>query len=628
LKPTAKEDHKAKVEDEFTRDVDSKPGFTFDYNAELNEEGRTAAKEEALAWETASEEVDSGSDAETDTTDVNNTSDPSRLSAVALQRRLKKIRGGSASYYEQTQFMVEKGPLSAWEFANHTFYNIQLLADTMVGGKCPLEVLRNFFDRPMFLLVDFAGRRGVETAIKGCEIELDANYGVAGGWLKLYRACERYRPMTKMLMTGPLTPTHAFKHRDEMFNTTAEANVNEPEPLKTSSKEEKERYNLDYAKSVAEKRDAIFTDVKTSDKCMLHPQGACSVRPQLALNEKATVVGAGAPVCNPWCQGGGHAKLSHDSIPSYVDWFHESHLNSVNLLEQAPGMDPAIYEKGVPLDDLFLREATALTQTHIVKISVFGGSDLGAPCDRKRLRGMSAKQADWVWIGAGDGMNVTEDFLKVFRRQVVATGDIFANLDSDANILKHRNELTRRANKRRKRNKVDGELTPDALTLEELVPPHAFENAKAYHKIFNAPNYDKFPDNVMIADLSQNVQGKAGETGEKKRFTRGRCGPWLPTLQCSSVPALMSKDSVEKTYLFTAKELSFSQGFPEFPELLKTNALHSILPFDISGLGYGFTIVLRDKGGYQQIVFKCKCYIYIYIYIQREMCSFVICWLL
>ena len=58
----------------------------------------------------------------------------------------------------------------------------------------------------------------------------------------------------------------------------------------------------------------------------------------------------------------------------------------------------------------------------------------------------------------------------------------------------------------------------------------------------------------------------------------------------------MSKKSVGDTYLYSAKEMSFSQGFPEFPDLLTTKRLHSALPFDISKIGMASQMRILGEG--------------------------------
>ena len=54
---------------------------------------------------------------------------------------------------------------------------------------------------------------------------------------------------------------------------------------------------------------------------------------------------------------------------------------------------------------------------------------------------------------------------------------------------------------------------------------------------------------------------------------RLRAGPWLPTLQCNSMMALLNAGDQGETHIFTPRELLFSMGRPVFPEL-SGEALH------------------------------------------------------
>ena len=152
-----------------------------------------------------------------------------------------------------------------------------------------------------------------------------------------------------------------------------------------------------------------------------------------------------------------------------------------------------------------------------------------------------------VWTGPKEDEDVTDDFLKFYMREVMLEANVYQGLDTVANSQKNLQAYA-------KRHKV--ELTGDELFDLSLVPVLAdgyVSNLVGYHKI--APQFVGPLHGGYAVDLSQNYD------------QRPRAGAWSPSLRVSTQLAVLDLQDPSRDSLLTAKELAFSQGYPEFPWL-------------------------------------------------------------
>jgi hypothetical protein len=154
---------------------------------------------------------------------------------------------------------------------------------------------------------------------------------------------------------------------------------------------------------------------------------------------------------------------------------------------------------------------------HIVFVR-FGSEDLGIPVRRPRTYAAAINKATYIWVGASSDLLAQQEFLTRFQAVVHLDGDVFAGLDSAANIVARRQGLARLRG-------FYGSV--DDMPIEMLLPPHAKTVYKEMQARY-AANKKVGVMGAMTADMSQSS-------------SRPRFGPWLPSITTSSNNISMSK---------------------------------------------------------------------------------------
>ena len=361
------------------------------------------------------------------------------------------------------------------------------------------------------------------------------------GWLTIFRCSEPYAPLVKGICaaSNPLRPQHHFRHVEGIHETPVQRDWKKEHPLeKKASKKDRELHHILHAQHVSEKADDIYKKGKVSSLCSLHPRGSCQVRwePPEDGDERSSPLrmAAAGPFCQGWCKGGGQEGIAHKGTLTWNYWGQEQKKFDINFVEEAREMPTHVWSRHVK-------------GSHRVVFTRFCSSNLGHPTQRFRFRGAAMAFETVVWTGPKEEEDVTDDFLKFYMREVMLEANVYQGLDTVANSQKNLQAYA-------KRHKV--ELTGDELFDLSLVPVLAdgyVSNLVGYHKI--APQFVGPLHGGYAVDLSQNYD------------QRPRAGAWLPSLRISTQLAVLDLQDPSRDSLLTAKELAFSQGYPEFPWL-------------------------------------------------------------
>ena len=148
---------------------------------------------------------------------------------------------------------------------------------------------------------------------------------------------------------------------------------------------------------------------------------------------------------------------------------------------------------------------------------------------RTRLYATLFNQETLVWVGPPD-LDMREHFLSIFGKHTMLEGDSFIAGPDDC-VRSHLATLRR--------------LPPtEKRTASLLSPSQTAALAKANE--VHAAGVKTGIGGAMIADLSVSPSR-----------VRNRCGPWIPTLSCSSVLYSVTSD-----HFFTPDEMDFAMGWP------------------------------------------------------------------
>ena len=183
---------------------------------------------------------------------------------------------------------------------------------------------------------------------------------------------------------------------------------------------------------------------------------------------------------------------------------------------------------------------------------VFCPSEIGFPAVRRRFYGSAFLHKTFTWCGETYG-NCRAEFMNMFRKDLLADGDVFAGVDTQENRIDAAADLMGKQFK--------GKLTmPDEDDLEGLCGEGGMEkHLECYKQLYlkkaqscwaeSAHEADEriedYEGCVAIADLSQNPD------------KRNRMSNLVPTVQRSTKLVSLSKKKV-----FTASEIEASQGVP------------------------------------------------------------------
>jgi hypothetical protein len=102
-----------------------------------------------------------------------------------------------------------------------------------------------------------------------------------------------------------------------------------------------------------------------------------------------------------------------------------------------------------------------------------------------------------VWVGPESHSDIYSDFCRVFQADLKSDGDIFANLDSDENVLLQYKSLAQSRGLY-----LNPKTTISEVDIKTLLTPSAKVRFDRYHKEFRARPFE-FQLQAYIADISQ-----------------------------------------------------------------------------------------------------------------------------
>jgi hypothetical protein len=189
---------------------------------------------------------------------------------------------------------------------------------------------------------------------------------------------------------------------------------------------------------------------------------------------------------------------------------------------------------------------------------------------------VAINQATHVWIGDQCG-DVTTDFLGFFRAQVQLDACCFAQLDTTENLAETKMMYER------------FKAFPDFLTNADTPTMDILSDSSATH----LQRLRVLKDNKVKVGMVKvgSHAGVVADASQNPQF-RHRAGPWLPTITISS--EMVALTTTPENHLFTANELSFSQGWPTLGFVKEK--YKRALNFDISRLGRGLQRTLLGNG--------------------------------
>jgi hypothetical protein len=219
-------------------------------------------------------------------------------------------------------------------------------------------------------------------------------------------------------------------------------------------------------------------------------------------------------------------------MQSYHTWAHEQSIKGYDMttLENSPRFPINMFKK-------------VMEPRHRVVSISFGPELLGFPTVRKRSFTTALNLETMIWVGPEKDEDISKDFISHFCAQTLMDGGDFAGIDSDESHHK----LERYLCEVRGRWPGKGK----EFDLREALPPYA--------RLF----YDEYMKMIVENDRDKNIASGRNEGGRvvdlSQRPSRGRCGPWIPTLLRNTRLVYMSKDGGK---MYTSDELDYSQGWP------------------------------------------------------------------
>jgi hypothetical protein len=467
-------------------------------------------------------------------------------------KRRKTTYHGSQQYHDDAQAsMLPIGPINRTQLAR--------MPDRLAKAiwKGPGGYLRQ--GRALALAeggfvnhVDFQGRQGWEQGLALMEACF-ARHGVASGWIVNFRGSEKVDVVRKCAEEGGLQAEHSYKFAEDVhlrdcdvkFLRDGEHQIvedlrlwKERHPAATLNEciarrlKLKEQFFEEWSLYIERHSESIYASDRFSSSCKLHPDMHCPARWEdtRASTERALTLGSMSPHCQPWCRGGGMLGKSHDGMVPLAVTLGEHAYGCFGLstMENSGDMPPEVY-------------VGPMRQRHRALWIKSGDNSLGIPLHRYRFFGAGANYEWLVWVGP-DGEDQTVPFLQFFERHCVLECDVFANIDTKANI-----EKTRQAYGR-------GRLFTDDI------PNKAVLSASAGAHLY---------DYMMLAAQGKKRGGMCGASAadvSQCAIKRNRSGPSLCSLRRSSQLVSLTNVEGHANHFFTPNELSFAHGWPTLEE--------------------------------------------------------------
>ena len=284
--------------------------------------------------------------------------------------------------------------------------------------------------------------------------------------------------------------------------------------------------------------------------CMRHPGSKCPLMwksPSGECSRRPVTMSIAGPVCLPWCKFGNEEGLAHHSLEPLLIW-----KSSMEVM----GYDFVLFENS-PKHPKHLWSKHMEKHSHVVSLVVCP-SMRGWPVLRKRLLSMAIRRESMVWLGPATDKEVMKHFLSLLHRRTLVDSDVFAELDSTANIQAERTERGKRA----------------GLELDACVDSHFEAYYKTSKQKMRAKLYQEllatkggFTSGTLSVDMSQNP------------LARERASPFLVTQTRSSDMVLLRRGDRYGNF-YTPNEIGFSQGWPslELPCMLEVSSRHVLPP--------------------------------------------------
>ena len=480
-----------------------------------------------------------------------------------------QVVGGTEAYHNLTRGLPP-GPASIAELADWPQYLFEKRFGRTDSGSISDEQavrrqrVESLFENGCISNSEFSGRLGAEVMMNmmvkcwvnnGLQLDEDSfvhwrccdnNSGIQ----KMYKQAANFQ--TQPHYNGAKVPLHAFKGLVERLGEEERAIIASLRPATfkkggkvrlhpnvTQEQAKRDHENLDFY--LESSRHKIFNPNRTSSTCVLHPGKECPISFQQPADvpsaQRPIMAVIGGPMCLPYTSFGKNVLgLAHPSTESLLVYTNDVAVGTYDLatLENSANMPVAIFQSKVE-------------KHNVMKVvsCTFGPEDGGSGANRTRLMATALKNESILWVGPDTPDGIQEDFMQFFQARAVIEADIFVGLDSRENVEKTRREYANSQG-------VYGDISN--VDFDAFLSP-------SYGAI-----YKQFAN--MQADGSARI-GTAG--GFVADFTQDpaqgylRCGPWMPTLACSSQVACFSKGSPGTNYkehIFTHKELDLSQGWP------------------------------------------------------------------
>jgi hypothetical protein len=448
----------------------------------------------------------------------------------ALKKR--KWMYGGADYYDSCKD-VPGGPRSLDEICNVG----KVFLDDLFGPRIPGGLRRHhrtlaLLERGLVTHHDYAGRQGFEVALKLVSVDLAFN-GLSVPWLCYWRTSETCRRSRLSLENGTLQPEHSFAALEDIHMRPEDieyCNVRRPSDI--ADRWAWIEYIENHQKYMDTNAADIFCSGQRSSKCQRHPGKQCPVRweDSRPLPERALTLGCGGPHCLPWTRGGSRLGVAHPAQEQYNIFIaeHSSGKFDLSLVEEAEDMPPEHY-------------TVRMRPRYKCVYATFGPEDLGLPYCRKRFMGAGLNLDSLIWVGPNTE-DITAHFLMYFKKMAMLDASVYVGLDKAGTEECHRQYA--------KRRKVEGAVGAGGVgSLAEILPQYAQDNLEECKRL-RSIGAKVGVMNGVAADISQNP------------CKRHRAGPFLPTLQKSSIPVCLADKCGPIEHMYSCSELSFAHGWP------------------------------------------------------------------
>jgi hypothetical protein len=243
-------------------------------------------------------------------------------------------------------------------------------------------------------------------------------------------------------------------------------------------------------------------------------------------------MGAASTTCVGWTSQGAQLERGHPAMKPYYVW----------VLERAELQEDLIFHENSKRFDAQELLHAPLAASHSFASACFGAEDLGLPWARKRTLSVGWKNTKLVWMGS-DPAKVVEDFLDMFRRVPVLSGDDY--LVDDEHVVQEIRELC----------STRGHWYDEATSMETVLSApdtHMYNPTQRQHKgtyeaMYMGHQRAMHPSGCFQMDLNQNPLERPSS-----------CGGFVPRM-CTH--GCLRSMLLGRT--FTKREVMYPLGLPK-----------------------------------------------------------------